>query len=350
MNHRFIPSSKYPGYSYTMTGEFWRNDPATKIVPDLIDDRLVFRVEIAQTIQYIDPDKYFAYEYFGTIDGLGIQIGHLDGDPLNFNSQNLWFDIPLSIIAIASSKYCKVFRIGTQLFKRMRNFPKYFISDRGLIYSTVWKKIKILNTDKDGYKFAKLTNSVGVKTVCRINRAVYEEFVGPIPAHYTVDHYDGNIANNDVVNLSAIHTADNTLKGHCHDMRPKGEIPDSLIHLICKSINSGMSLVEIFANPEVGPIFENLQKFTNYTLGLVRGLYRREITSQYDLRNFTFGREVSRKYLPSQIEDVCKMLEKGIPKSVVSTTLGIPMNVIKSIYGRYTWKEISSKYNLKWVW
>ena len=337
---RYYKCIQYPEFSYTKNGEFWHNTPAYRIIPSTgTTPTLTFT---SQNIQYDIPElTLFMTLYFGTL--LDLPIRYRNGNSSDLSSENLYYDIPMDKVAQFESPYTKVVNLGGQLFKRIKAFPNYFISEYGLVYGIWWKKIMILSQDEDGYYFIRLANGSGKKTNLRISRLVYETFVDEIPDGYVIDHYDGNVVHNHAENLNAMHPDDNSLKGHTFDIR-RDSIDDSIVIEICKNIHSGLSLEEIFANPSVGQYFPSLQSFTNFCLGLVRGYYYRHITKDYDLRNFHYYGNGLRKYHHSQIEDVCKLIELGVPKSEISEKLGIPMSSIKNVYNRNSWKQISAQY------
>ena len=339
---KYYNCMQYPGYIYTKNGEFWHKDPLYRITPKLLKTgEYIFEFDLNGIHHTISCVHLFMELYFGgTLD---LPIRYRDANPWNFDSENLYYDIPLSKMAQFESPFTKFVNLGGHLFKRIEKYPNYFISEYGLVYGIWWKKIMVLVQDKDGYYFVRLAGN-GKKKNCRINRLVYETFVGNIPSGFIVDHYDGIKIHNHIENLTAMHSDDNSLKGHTFDIR-RDDISDDDVSEICIGIQSGLSLEEIFAKNSIGPIFITLQSFTNFCLGLIRGYYFRHITKNYDLRNFHYYGNGLRKYLPSQIEDVCQMIESGTPKSVISYKLGIPMSIIKNVYNRNSWKEISNKYS-----
>ena len=81
--------------------------------------------------------------------------------------------------------------------------------------------------DKDGY--LKLAFQQGGRTVNFIlHRVVYEAFVGPIPAGYTVDHVDGNKLNNHPDNLQLFTPEENAAKGN--EKRWKAVSPEGVVY------------------------------------------------------------------------------------------------------------------------
>lgn len=335
--------AKYPNYVFDENGSVYNLTTGLEINRIIKDDIQYFQIEKNKKMHLIRCDYFLAEAYFG-YPRLNLPIIFKDNNPNNLSSVNMYYAITELIQAQFDCPYTEYLRVGGQLFKRCDKYPQYFISEFGLVYSTWWGKIKLVTIDKDGYAFIKLATGNSNKDNCRISRLVYETFIGEIAENFVIDHYNGKIYNNHVSNLNAISGADNSLKGHTFDNK-RHLITDELCHKICKFIQDGKSIDNIYAIIGNSNEFSTLQSFANFCLGLVRGLYYRNISAQYDLRNFHFGLDVKRKYKNSQIEDVCKMIDNGYSKTDISIKLGIPMAIIKNIYGRNSWKEISNKYN-----
>ena len=338
MKNRYIKSVEYPGYAFTKSGEFWDLKNNKRVFPE----GGLFRISVNGNQVYINALHYFIHEYYGGI--IEASVNFIDGNSMIYSSKNISLQISDEERILLNSQYTKILKIGGLLFKRIKDFPKYFISENGIVYGIVRQQFIILNTDKDGYKFVKLFDSNNRRVMKRVSRLVYETFIGEIPNEYMIDHYDGIVNHNNVENLNAIAPADNNLKGHTFDMR-RELFNDSLIELICKNIEDGKSVEEIFTLGDIEKTFSTLESFTNFCIGLMRGLYYRNITSKYDLRNYHYSSEIKRRYTISQIHDICRMLEKGYAKVEISRILKIPVSIIKNIYGRKSWKDVSRNYN-----
>lgn len=84
------------------------------------------------------------------------------------------------------------------MFKRLSNYPDYFVSDNGQIYSTITHKIIKQYKTLDGH----LQISLGHKNRHKlIHRIVLETFIGPCPEGMECCHKNGNPADNRLENL-----------------------------------------------------------------------------------------------------------------------------------------------------
>jgi hypothetical protein len=90
--------------------------------------------------------------------------------------------------------------IGDYKGKKISNYPNYLISKEGQVYSTKTNKIKIAETNQNGYCRIELLNDNGKKKFY-IHRLVAEAYI-PNPNNYSqVNHKDLNKHNNNVNNL-----------------------------------------------------------------------------------------------------------------------------------------------------
>ena len=90
--------------------------------------------------------------------------------------------------------------IGNYTGKKINNYQNYLISKQGQVYSTKTNKIKIAETNQNGYCRIELLNDVGKKKFY-IHRLVAEAYI-PNPNNYNqVNHKDLNKHNNNLENL-----------------------------------------------------------------------------------------------------------------------------------------------------
>ena len=83
--------------------------------------------------------------------------------------------------------------------KIIKQFPQYGITEEGQVYSFKTKKYLKVGYCR-GYAYLSLMKD-GVKRMVRRARLVVEAFNGKIPKGYTVDHLNGNKADDRLINL-----------------------------------------------------------------------------------------------------------------------------------------------------
>lgn len=79
-------------------------------------------------------------------------------------------------------------------------FPGYFISDEGQVWSNKTTRLLKLSTDKDGYQIATLYRDGRYKK-CKVHRLVVQAFIGGDIENLQVNHKDEDPSNNKVENL-----------------------------------------------------------------------------------------------------------------------------------------------------
>ena len=112
---------------------------------------------------------------------------------------------------------------------RLEDFPDYFISNLGNIYSTRVSprsnpkgslyKLTPWQNHPSGYINIGMYNEPGVKnkTYRRLHRLVWEAFKGEIPKGYVIDHKNADKKDNRLDNLQLLTHQENALKYHRKD-------------------------------------------------------------------------------------------------------------------------------------
>lgn len=98
--------------------------------------------------------------------------------------------------------------MNTEIFKPIKNYPKYEVSNFGNIYSHKHCKVLKLTTDAQGYDRVRIKNSSGKYCMVKIHRLVAEYFIGDLTG-MVVNHIDGNKRNNHHTNLEVITQREN---------------------------------------------------------------------------------------------------------------------------------------------
>lgn len=99
------------------------------------------------------------------------------------------------------------------------NFEKYFINEKGEVYSNFKKGLYLLKQQKatqskKGYRQVRLFSDVHKGILLYVHRLVWETFRGEIPEGMHIDHIDGDTSNNHISNLQLITPSNNSKKYH----------------------------------------------------------------------------------------------------------------------------------------
>ena len=118
---------------------------------------------------------------------------------------------------------------------RLEEFPDYFVSNTGNVYSQRVSKrhnpngkmyeLKPWDKHPSGYINVGMYNEAGVKnkTYFRLHRLVWEAFNGEIPEGMTIDHINNDKQDNRLENLQLMTLGDNVRKYHHFDKLNKNE-------------------------------------------------------------------------------------------------------------------------------
>ena len=124
--------------------------------------------------------------------------------------------------------------MAKEIWKSVKNFPNYEISNRGNVksYKGIFSRI-LIQTVSTGHGYCQVTLCErGRKPQCLVHRLVLEAFIGPCPSgNYEANHKDGIKINNKLSNLewttrskNCIHAAQTGLKIYTGIMNPKAKL------------------------------------------------------------------------------------------------------------------------------
>jgi len=200
-------------------------------------------------------------------------------------------------------------------FKKIPNLldGSYYISNYGAIYSTHRNRLRKQEIDRDGYH--RVSFPYNDLTHIAIHRLVYASWIGPIPKDKVIDHKDDHKWNNHYENLQAITAFENSRKAAINGAYCKNfHWTEDNVHAVCKMMQDNM-LVKDIAN-KFGITPEDTveyKRFRNQLYHIRKGDRSwRDISSQYDLSNYTGNIRPDSKYRNEEILEMRKLYQGGI--------------------------------------
>lgn len=95
----------------------------------------------------------------------------------------------------------------------VENYPRYLVSNHGLVMNRVRNKILKPSMNGSGYLFVTLCNNSGQKQLS-VHRIVAASFFDCDISDFQINHIDGNKINNCVWNLEVVTQSENILHAH----------------------------------------------------------------------------------------------------------------------------------------
>ena len=112
-------------------------------------------------------------------------------------------------------------RKGTIKWSKIKSFPRYEISDDGMVYDTKFDRF-LIPSNNNGYLWVWVHSIDGKRYKKSIHRLVYEAFVGPIPEGLEINHKDEVKSNNNLSNLESLTKKENCNYGSRNQKISKG--------------------------------------------------------------------------------------------------------------------------------
>lgn len=294
------------------------------------------KIEITNSFSREEIAKIMATAWIGEMDA---PIKFRNGDPNVLNRDNIQYEI-VSKEIISDNEIS----INGVIFKRIPGLKYYFIADGGLVYSTFYDKLLHRKITRTLYLHMSMVDDDGVRKMFPLHRILYYVWNNkkPNPA-MEINHIDGKEWHCYLWNLEEITPLENTR--HAEFIINTREVlwtPDE-VHFICRQIQNGKSIREIYDNNEWINKKIQLSGFKIFTHHLISHTkYWVDVSSQYD---FSKWQNANIKYTDDQVHQICKMLCNKLKPSEISRQLNIDVKFISAIKCRKTRKDISSQYD-----
>lgn len=209
------------------------------------------------------------------------------------------------------------------------------------VHETKPKKGKKTRKKKQGYLYVKLWIH-GKTRAAFLHRLVAQAYISNPENKPEVNHKDGDKHNNYVKNLEWVTSKENKKHAREHNLTnyAKGE-------------NSGRSK---YKNSEIKYACELLSK-NEYPITYISEMCKVDVDTLYNIRSkgiyydisskYTFPKktvESNSKYSTKDIENVCKLREKGYSARDISQITGVKIGTVNDVIHRRRRKDISNKY------
>ena len=221
--------------------------------------------------------------------------------------------------------YKKYVIIENVKFIKIPEFPKYYISKCGLIYSLNTHSVMKPKLSKFHYYLISLVDKYGYRKTISIHKLVYVSWVNNyIPPGLVIDHIDGKKWNNNFENLEVVTYLENTKRAIINGQITHSKWSEEEIREICEMLVQNFSYFDIYKK------YENKCSLTSMKYLCSNLIHHKhswiQISNQYDFSNYV----PKRRYSKITIHLVCSLLEKGKCPKDIAILANVP---IEYVYG-----------------
>ncbi len=145
--------------------------------------------------------------------------------------------------------------------KEIKQYPNYFVTKEGLVFSSKTNKFLKFSYDKQGYQRVGLyVGNYKSKTI-KVHRLVAETFIDNIENKKDVNHIDGNKSNNNIFNLEWCTRSENIKHAFKNGLSKISENQKNrFIKMTKLQIGSNNPAARKLINTETGEIFDTIKE------------------------------------------------------------------------------------------
>ena len=235
-------------------------------------------------------------------------------------------------------------KLNLSKFKVIPGFSKYMISEDGVVYSLVSKKIIAQSKNWAGYLTVTITDDNGFRSPRKVHRLVYLTYIGPLDPNLVVDHKDDDKNHNHYTNLQQITNSENSTKSFITGKNKEKVVwTKEMIHQICKMMQDFIPESEIFSKFDVD--YDKNRYQCNMLIGqLRRGQIHKDVTQYYNLRLYCGGiNKKDHKLEIHEVQNIYMNLLLGERPMDLSREYNVGFSTICKIRDKQTWKLITDK-------
>ena len=145
--------------------------------------------------------------------------------------------------------------------KEIKQYPNYFVTKEGLVFSSKTNKFLKFSYDQQGYQRVGLyVGNYKSKTI-KVHRLVAETFIDNIENKKDVNHIDGNKANNNIFNLEWCTRSENIKHAFKNGLSKISENQKNrFIQMTKPQILANNPAARKLINTETGEIFDTIKE------------------------------------------------------------------------------------------
>ena len=323
----WVPLTDHPGYFFEYSSNmiiYKRNDFLIDIVCPYVKNGDAYIQLSGKEFLYakILLQEWYGYSEFPPLYKNGIK--------LDMSKSNLRYKI--DSIKLANGD---LFINETQ-FKRIPDYPNFYISDRGLVYNLEKRRFCKIRRMID-YQYCEVSKN----HYEAVHRLVYKAWKENIDNSVLIHHKD-NIKHHPFLwNLEKSSSFENTRKAIIDGLKPTF-FQLNEIEQIAKYYSEGFSPYDITIKLGIDQCESNYKRIRAIIYKMKLGNSYFDIGHKYGIDRLEIP---SKKVLNEEkVIEICKMMNMGISSNKISKMFNVSQNCIHKIKNRKTWKDITDKY------